>query len=400
MSNAVLNQVNINIRTSKHAFRATGSSIKFDGFLVLYNETNEDAENEGDKILPMVREREELKLKKIIDKQHFTEPPVNFSEASLVKKMEEIGIGRPSTYASIISILQERGYVKLEKKKFLPENRGIVVNAFLRLYFSNYVEYNYTAKLEDDLDVISNGKREWKGFLREFWGPFKSSADSALLLKNSDALAKINEVLGKMIFGYDEKGNLKNHCLDCKDGLLNIKTGKFGIFIACSNYPTCKHTEQIVGGGTDEERDESAAGEKFESRILGEKDGKNVYLKKGPYGFYAQLGEDDAKQKPKRVSLKNAKNPDEIVFGNVEYMLSLPKIIGKHPEDNSEIKVNIGPYGPYVMWNKKFFSIKNCDIEDVDVNRALKIIESEGKRKEGNPRKGGYVRKSAGNRKA
>jgi DNA topoisomerase-1 len=202
------------------------------------------------------------------------------------------------------------------------------------------------------------------------------------LLKNFDVLTKINEILGKMIFGYDEKGNLKNRCPDCKDGALNIKTGKFGIFIACSNYPTCKHTEQIVEGGADEGRDEGAVGEKFESRILGEIDGKNVYLKKGPYGFYAQLGEDNAKQKPKRVSLKNAKNPDEVVFKDVEYMLSLPKVIGKHPGNGGEIKVNIGPYGPYVMWNKKFFSIKKCDIGDVDVDKALKIIESEGKRKE------------------
>ncbi|MDR1926400.1 MAG: type I DNA topoisomerase [Endomicrobium sp.] len=382
MANAVLNQVNINVNTSKHTFRATGTTIKFDGFLVLYNETNEDIENEENKILPNVKEKDELKLKKIIDKQHFTEPPANFSEASLVKKMEEIGIGRPSTYATIISILQERGYVKFEKKKFIPENRGIVVNAFLKFYFLNYVEYNYTAKLEDDLDIISNGKKEWKGFLKEFWTPFKNSTDDALLLKNSDVLTKINEVLGKMIFGYDEKGNLKNHCPDCKNGLLNIKTGKFGIFIACSNYPTCKHTEQITDNKNDENSsDENAIGEKFENKILGKFEDKNVYLKKGPYGFYAQLGEDDVKKKPKRVSLKNIKNPDEVTMENVEYMLSLPKIIGKHPNDDTEIKVNIGPYGPYVMWNKKFFSIKKVELEDVDVAMALKIIESESNKK-------------------
>ncbi|MDR0571841.1 MAG: type I DNA topoisomerase, partial [Rickettsiales bacterium] len=377
MSDAILDQVSISVNTSKHMFRASGSSIKFDGFLVLYAETNEDGDGEENKILPIVKEKEELILKKIIDKQHFTEPPANYSEASLVKKMEEIGIGRPSTYASIISILQDRNYIKIEKKKLIPENRGIVVNAFLKLYFLNYVEYDYTAKLEDDLDIISNGKKEWKEFLKEFWLPFKNKTDETLLIRNVDALQKINDVLGKMIFGYDENGDLKNHCPDCKTGLLNIKTGKFGIFIACNNYPDCKHTEHILENN--ETKEQSEMQEKFENRILGEMDGKNVYLKKGPYGFYAQLGED--KENPKRVSLKKLQNPDDITLDSIKDSLSLPRTIGIHPDNGEEIKVNVGPYGPYVMWNKKFFSIKKCGIEDVNLEKALDIIKTEGSKK-------------------
>ncbi|MDR2760412.1 MAG: type I DNA topoisomerase [Rickettsiales bacterium] len=381
MNNAILDQVNITVETSRHVFRATGSSIKFDGFLVLYNESDEDAKKEEDKILPVVREKEELKLKKIVDKQHFTEPPAHFSEASLVKKMEEIGIGRPSTYAAIISILQERGYVKLEKKKFMPENRGIVVNAFLKLYFLNYVEYNYTAKLEDDLDVISNGKKNWKNFLREFWSPFKGETDKALLIKNSDVLTNINEVLGKMIFGYDENGQLKNHCPDCENGLLSIRAGKFGIFIACSNYPACKHTERIIEGGNDNEEKSETNVEKFETKTLGQLDGKNIYLKRGPYGFYAQQGEDDPKQKPKRISLKNTQNPENTALDDMAFLFSLPRTVGKHPDDGGDVKINIGPYGPYVMWNKKFFSIKGCELQDVDLEKALEII-GDGNKKE------------------
>jgi DNA topoisomerase-1 len=180
-----------------------------------------------------------------------------------------------------------------------------------------------------------------------------------------------------MIFGYDANGNLKNHCPDCKTGLLNIKTGKFGMFIACSNYPDCKHTERILDNNENKEQNEMQ--EKFENRILGKMDGKNVYLKKGPYGLYAQLGED--KENPKRVSLKKVQNPDEVTLESVEAGLSLPKTIGVHPDNGEEIKVNIGPYGPYVMWNKNFFSIKQCAIEDVDLEKALEIIKTEGEKK-------------------
>ncbi|MDR1499316.1 MAG: type I DNA topoisomerase, partial [Rickettsiales bacterium] len=236
MSSVVMDQVTIDLRTSKHLLRAVGSVIKFDGFYVLYNETKEDENDEKSVILPEVKKDEELTLKKVIDKQHFTEPPAKYTEASLVKKMEELGIGRPSTYATIISVLQDRGYVKLEKKRFTPENRGIIVNTFLNIYFKQYVEYDYTAKLEGDLDAVSNGKKEWKELLEEFWKPFKVGVDDTLQIKNTDVLSKISQVLEEFIFGRDNEGKLKNRCPDCEDGVLRLKAGKFGVFIACSNY--------------------------------------------------------------------------------------------------------------------------------------------------------------------
>lgn len=379
MNPVILDQMTIEIKTeNNNILKSTGSCIKFDGFYVLYNETNEDSIEEKDEILPKVQLKENLNLQNIIDKQHFTEPPAKYTEAGLVKKMEEIGIGRPSTYASIISVLQEREYVKLEKKKFIPENRGIVVNSFLKLFFPNYVEYNYTAQLENDLDTISNGNKEWKLFLKEFWAPLKEETENVLKIENKEILSRINEVLGKMIFGYDEKGNLKNKCPDCENGILNIRTGKFGIFIACNNYPDCKYTEKIINetnnidnNDMDNEKDKE---NRFENKLLAVLDDKNVYLKKGPYGFYVQLGEDSEKPKPKRVGLPKNYTIENFDFNQAKNFLNLPKVIGKHPEDNGDIKVNIGPYGPYLMWNKKFFSIKKDNLFEIDITRALEIM--------------------------
>lgn len=390
MASAILDQTSINISTSKHKLRATGSVIKFDGFYILYKETNEDAtDDKGDIILPSVDVGESLNLLKIIDKQHFTEPPAKYSEASLVKKMEELGIGRPSTYATIISVLQERGYVKIEKKRFVPEDRGIVVNAFLKLFFTKYVEYDYTAKLENDLDEISNGKRKWKEFLNEFWSPFHEKTESVLGIKNSDVLSSLTEYLKDFIFGYDSDGKLKNKCPDCSDGALSIKSSKFGLFIACSNYPNCKHTEKLIsnfedeseGDSDDKNNKEKRSIEVFEPKVLGQINNLNVYVKKGPYGFYVQLGEDATKPKPKRVGLGKNINIDEIDFKKAESLLSLPRIIGKHPEDGSDITANIGPYGPYLQWNKKFFSCKNDDILTITLNKAVVVINEEIQKK-------------------
>ena len=298
MTSVILDQVSIDISTSKHILRATGSIMKFNGFYILYNETKEDEAEEKDLILPNVKIGEMLNFKKVIDKQHFTEPPAKYSEAGLVKKMEELGIGRPSTYANIISVLQDRGYVKLERKKFVAENRGIVVNAFLKSYFKKYVEYDYTAKLEDDLDIVSNGKKDWKQLLKEFWVPFKNNIEEIMKIKNSEVIEYISDILSSTIFGNDENGKIKNKCPDCNNGTLGLRIGKFGVFIACSNYPECKHTEQIVDAQQNEEEQEI---QKFEARELGKISNKTIYLKKGPYGFYVQLGEDDKKNKPKRV---------------------------------------------------------------------------------------------------
>lgn len=388
MTQVILSQTTIEIETSKHILRTTGSVIKFDGFYVLYNETNEDEENEDTKILPKLSVGEKLKLNKIDDKQHFTEPPAKYSEASLVKKMEELGIGRPSTYATIISVLQERGYVKIDKKKFLPENRGLVASAFLKEFFKKYVEYDYTAKLEEDLDIVSNGKKNWKEFLKEFWFPFKTQIDETMLVKNSDVLEKLTETMKEYIFGHDEKGNLKNKCPDCENGVLNLKSSRFGLFIGCTNYPTCNHTEQIAMGGKDEENpedlDENGEIIKkaiFENQLLGQENGSNVYLKKGPYGFYIQLGEDNGKPKPKRVALLKTLKPEDVNLEKAKSLLTLPRFVGKHPEDGNDITANVGPYGPYLGWNKKFFSVREDNILEINLTRAVCVINEETERK-------------------
>ena len=374
MASVILDQVSIDISTSKHILRATGSIIKFNGFYILYNETKEDEAEEKDLILPNVKIGEILNFKKVIDKQHFTEPPAKYSEAGLVKKMEELGIGRPSTYANIISVLQDRGYVKLERKKFVAENRGIVVNAFLKSYFKKYVEYDYTAKLEDDLDIVSNGKKDWKQLLKEFWVPFKNNIEEIMKIKNSEVIEYISDILSSTIFGNDENGKIKNKCPDCNNGTLGLRIGKFGVFIACSNYPECKHTEQIVDAQQNEEEQEI---QKFEARELGKISNKTIYLKKGPYGFYVQLGEDDKKNKPKRVGIPKNIDINTLDIKKAEMFLSLPRKLGEY--NNNEIIANIGRFGPYISYDKKFYSLKNDDVYTISYDRAIEIIKKQKK---------------------
>ncbi len=390
MESVIFDQVAINIETeSKYGLlRATGSVIKFDGFYILYNinkEEDEEKESTDDeRILPSVNEGEYLNLKKINSLQHFTEPPARYSEASLVKKMEELGIGRPSTYATILSVIQEREYVRLEKKKFIPEERGRIVTAFLKKYFNKYVQYDYTAKLEDDLDEISNGKENWKKFLQEFWQPFDAEINQAMTIPPSDVINSIMQDLKEHIFGFDKDGKLNDTCPECKTGKLMLKMGKFGAFIGCSNYPRCNYIKNIESLAISDDNSTELTAEKFENKLLGTDEGQNIYLKKGPYGFYIQKGEDstDKTKKPKRVSIpKTNKDPQNMTFDQAKSLLSLPRFIGNHPTDGGEIKANIGPFGPYLMYNKKFYSVKNDDILTIELPRAIVIIEEGEKNK-------------------
>lgn len=392
MEKVILAQTTIEIATSRYVLRATGSVIKFDGFYILYNETNEDSKDEDIAILPKVVIGEKLSLQEVDSLQHFTEPPAKYSEASLVKKMEELGIGRPSTYASIISVIQDRGYVKLDKKRFIPENRGLVASNFLKLFFPKYVEYDYTAKLEEDLDIISNGKKDYKEFLNEFWVPFKKQVDETMLVKNVEVLDKLSEVMKDTVFGYDENGKLKNICPKC-GAPLNLKSSKYGLFIGCTKYPECDYTEKLAMGGEDDNEDnqendgEEKKTVKFENKTLGQKDGINVYLKKGPYGFYVQLGEDSEKPKPKRVAIPKGTNIEEFGIEQANSLLALPRTIGNHPEDGGKIVANIGPYGPYLNWNKKFYSVKNDNILTITLDRAVEVIKEEIEKKNGKIKK-------------
>ncbi|HVJ21220.1 MAG TPA: type I DNA topoisomerase, partial [Polyangiaceae bacterium] len=250
MESAVLDQVTVDIASGDKTvqLRATGSVVKFNGFLTLYDEGRDDTakeEEEGSAILPDVAENEALERREVVPEQHFTEPPPRYSEASLVKKLEELGIGRPSTYASIIEVLQRRNYVKLDRKRFIPEDRGRIVTAFLQTYFPRYVEYNFTAHLEEELDEISDGKMDWRQVLREFWKAFSEAVGETKELRVKEVLDKLDEELGPHFFPANDNGKNPRDCPSCANGRLGLKLGKFGAFIGCSNYPDCRFTRKL-----------------------------------------------------------------------------------------------------------------------------------------------------------
>lgn len=416
MENVVMDQVAIVIETDDKygSLRATGSVINFDGFYILYREKDEDVAEEDEKVLPAVEVGEELNLKSVNPNQHFTMPPPRYSEASLVKNMEELGIGRPSTYASIISVLQARNYVKIEKRRFIPEERGRIVVAFLKEFFSKYVEYDYTANMEEKLDTISTGKLDWKKFLHEFWDAFHTTTEAVTEIDLSTVIDKLNKQLAPHIFGLDEKGEIKNDCPECKDGKLTLKFGKFGAFIACSNYPECKYTERLdeaieqgqEGDGKSDAKEKSKKSEadSMFPKVLGtdKESGLEVLLKKGPYGIYVQLGPDSTKPKPKRTGLPKKADPNLVDLHYAMQLLALPRTVGKHPEDQGIIKAAIGPYGPYLMYNKKFYSLTDEDnVLDIGLNRAIVLIHDIDEKKKNAPaKKGGFKKKATTKKKA
>ena len=412
MSDAIFDQVIVEIVTlPKYAkAKAIGSTIKFDGFLKVYREDKDEAtDNDDDEkaILPNLAKDENLKLLEVRPLQHFTEPPPRYSEASLVKKMEELGIGRPSTYATIISVLQDRGYVKLDKRRFFPEERGRIVVTFLKEFFLRYVEYDYTAGLEDELDIISNGEMEWKKFLQKFWQDFSSNINQVMEKPFPEVLEVLNQKFGEHIFGRDEKGNLKNECPSCKTGTLGLRIGKFGSFVGCSNYPDCKHTMQIFGDDSHHSTDDNTDNKtSFEPRNIGNdpKTGFAILVKVGPYGPYLELegsavevAVDDKKDadknaktkakktakapkksapKPKRISIPKNIDPNTIDLKVALGLLTLPREVGIHPETGQKIVANIGPFGPYLLHDKKFTSVKNENILEIGLNRAVDLIAS------------------------
>ncbi|MFM7620263.1 MAG: type I DNA topoisomerase [Alphaproteobacteria bacterium] len=425
MADVVFDQVIAHIATipSYAVAKAIGSVIKFDGFYKVYREDRDDHAKSNDdedideekQDLPILNENEHLNLLKVNPAQHFTEPPPRYSEASLVKKLEELGIGRPSTYASIISVLQDRGYVVIDKRRFFPEERGRIVTTFLKEFFSKYVEYDYTANLEDQLDIISNGEMEWKNFLKKFWNDFSTDTSTIMDKPFAEVLEVLNQKFGEHIFGRDEQGNLKNTCPSCNTGKLGLRLGKFGSFIGCSNYPDCKHTMQIFG-----EEGHSADGEikpHFEARSLGKdlKTGYEIVIKVGPYGPYIELEgseveskvEDNSQseknqektskskakktsknakkstqKKPKRISIPKNIDPATIDLAQAQSLLTLPRDLGIHPETGQKIIANIGPFGPYLLHDKKFVSVKEDNILEIGLNRAVDLIFTALQKKE------------------
>ena len=389
MKRAELEQVAIDLSTEDETtiLRATGQIVKFDGFLKLYKEDNDDpkeGEDENDRILPAMAEKDNIENSKVVSEQHFTKPPPRYTEASLVKKMEELGIGRPSTYASIISVLQDRNYVALDRRRFIPEDRGRVVTAFLSGFFERYIEYDFTAELEDKLDQIAKGDLNWKLVLREFWSAFFSAIKETENLKISDVIDSLDADLGPYFFPKDESGNENRTCPLCKTGRLGLKLGKSGPFVGCSNYPDCSYTSSLSQSG----EQDGELGALSLPKLLGEdpETGKEVTLRKGPFGFYVQLGDAEGKSKPKRASLIKSLSPGEITLDQALALLALPREIGPHPESGEMISAGIGRFGPYLKLGGAYISLgPDEDILSIGLNRAVTVIQEKPPKKSAAP---------------
>ena len=373
MNPAILDKVSIDFSSadSQILLRATGQVIAFDGFLKLYQESKDDAaEDDDNRILPNVENGEKVTKGEIRTDQHFTTPPPRFTEASLVKKLEELGIGRPSTYATIISVLQERKYVRVEKLRFIPEDRGRIVTVFLENFFRKYVEYDFTAMLEERLDDISAGEMQWKQLLSGFWNKFIKNVEDVKPLQITEVINRIDEALSYHLFPPREDGSDPRSCPDCKEGKLSVKFGKFGAFIGCSNYPTCKYTKPLTDF-KEEEAADTPRQPSPEDKILGEMNTQKIYLKKGPYGFYLQLGEDATAttEKPKRAALPKGITPEEITLEQAQRLLSLPLDLGEG------IILSAGKFGPYIKQGGKSKSLTGSDtIFTITLERAKELL--------------------------
>ncbi len=374
----------------KTMLRATGTVTLFDGFLALYQEGRDDEGDGEDGNLPPLKAGDGLKKGEIRPLQHFTEPPPRYSEASLVKRLEELGIGRPSTYASILSVLRDRAYVRMERSRFIPEPKGRIVTAFLSSFFKKYVEYDFTADLEEKLDRVSAGELSWKQLLRDFWKSFHIATEEAKELKFAAVIGALDEILGPHLFPERENGGDPRACPTCGNGRLSLKLGKFGAFIGCSNYPECRYTRQMGRG--DENGDAGP-------RALGTdpKTGLAVSLKSGRFGPYVQLGEqENGGEKPARAGIPKGFSPETIDLAMALKLLSLPREIGQHPETGKPIVAGYGRFGPYVSSDGAYASLDSPEeVFTVGLNRAV-VALAERKMNGGRGPRGGQALKDLG----
>jgi DNA topoisomerase-1 len=362
---------------SKITLRATGTVTLFDGFLTLYQEGKDDEDDENGAKLPKVAQGDQLAVENVTPEQHFTEPPPRYSEASLVRKLEELGIGRPSTYASILSTLRDRGYVRMDRNRFIPEDKGRLVTTFLINFFNRYVQYDFTADLEEKLDEVSAGDLSWKKLLRDFWKDFSAAIDETKELKTSQVISALDEILGPHIFPPAANGEDPRKCPNCGNGRLGLKLGRFGSFIGCSNYPECRYTRQLG-----QSAEEAGAAQ---PQVLGNdpESGEPISLRTGRFGPYVQKGEG---AKPQRSGIPKDVDRSQVDLEYALKLLSLPREVGKHPETGLPITANFGRYGPYVAHDGSYASLDSADeVFNVGINRAVTVL-AEKKAKSRSPR--------------
>ena len=382
------NTITIESEDNKTICKSSGSVLKFDGFLKVYSNQSKD---DDEQILPEMS-KGPINIEALIDEQHFTQPPPRYSEASLVKKLEELGIGRPSTYASIISTIANRGYAEVINKRFFPTDRGKLISAFLEKLFSKYVDYNFTAGLEDQLDEITSGKESWLKVLEMFWKDFNSNVSEVKEKRTREVLDLLNESLGALIFDTDKEGKIVRKCQLCDNGSLSLKNSfRGGAFIGCSNYPECKFTRPLSKAKA------AAQSQLAEPKFLGKhENGNDIFLKNGRFGPYLQyekiIDESIEEEKPKKRKktkkkktevnelLKNVSIPKGIEIESIDlekakFLCSLPKSLGINPENQKEITLNTGRFGPYLKCENKSARIENVDeIFSIGLNRAITLI--------------------------
>ena len=353
--------------------RATGQVVLFEGFIAVYEEGRDDSVvDDDDKRLPQLAEGEATEKTAITPEQHFTQPPPRYTEATLVKKMEELGIGRPSTYASIVTTIQDRGYVTKDKNRLIPEDKGRLVTAFLTNYFKRYLEYDFTAQLETDLDEVSAGDADYKEVLQRFWRDFSAALAETSELRITEVLEKINEVLEPHLFPPTEDGSDPRLCPNCGAGRLSMRTARSGgAFIGCSNYPECRYTRPFGPPGM-----EADMAIPPEGKLLGEDGGDEIWIHDGRFGPYVQRGKvTEEVKKPPRQSVPKDWPVEDVDLDKALMLLGLPREIGPHPEDGEMIEASIGRYGPYVRHGKLYANLPEMDeVFTIGMNRAVEEL--------------------------